>query len=229
MALPPFTPFSVPDHYTCTVESTSNDLQHTWRNSMDMVYPAGVPPTPSDPILVNFYTWLAGMQRSDSHISKLTMRQWSRGDLPFSEQGALFEIVLNVPGFCYDDGGMVSGVGNHGTTIGEICAEVIKPVFSGKGKPGRLFLRNFYRDIDITSAPGGPPVLTGAVPGPGQTEFNTWAASRVNIYTEDNPLPRFCIMHWSRVHSPSTYFETAVGHPVLYRPTTHDLSHKAPK
>lgn len=229
MALPPFDPFIFANHFTLTVESTSNDLAHTWRNSIDLAYATAITPSPSDAPIVAFWEWIQGMQRADSHVSLAILRPWSRGDLPFSEQGALWTQVLSLTGTCYGEGGMVGSVGDHNTTIGEVCLEAIKPVFSGRGKPGRLFLRNLFRDIDITATAGGPPIPTATVPGPNATNFATWADSKLGDFVEDSPLPRYVIVHWSRTHDPTTAFDSAMQLPVWKGPTTHDLSHKAPR
>jgi hypothetical protein len=225
----PITPVTFPNHYTLTVETTNNTLTDTWRNSMDLVYTVGDVPTPSDAPVLAFYAFLQGIMRSDCHLSHASMRLWARGDQPFSTQAAIWESTLSLPGFCYGTGGAVGSVGDHNPTVGEVVAEWIKPIFTGGGKPGRLFTRNTFRDIDITAVAGGPPILTGTVPGPNAANLNAYASTTLATYCEDNPLPRFCIVHWSKLHAPTAPFESTMRVPVFSKPGMHDLSHKSPK
>ena len=218
-----------PDHYTLTVHAQSNDAARTWANSIDIATTAGAgAPGPTDLIVTKFEDMLQGLLRTDAQLFKSVMRPWTRGVQPFGTSTFIWENLYTKTGTAYDTG-IQPGVGQHNPVLGEVVMKLTKTNFSGGYKSSHLYLRDLYRDIDITAKPGAPPILSGAAPGPDAATVNAWIAGKIAIYLEDNPLPRFVNIHWSKKPGAPPPADTAIGAILSTGVTMHDLSHKSKK
>lgn len=226
-------PFIFPDHGVLSVFTQSNDGSHEWRNTIDVVWlDSDGPPGPGEPVILAFVEFLQGFMRDDCTIVKYSLQPYSKGNLPFDQQGNIWETTADLPCKNWGPGTVYPLAVSSGTTpLGETCVSVIKPKFgTGPGKPGRLFVRNGIDNANVTSTAGGPPVLTtltaGVIPG----DINAWATTKLGSFCEDNPLPRFCLVHAAHV-SPDefTVFDSAMAVPKFERLTTHDITKKHKK
>jgi hypothetical protein len=220
------TPVTFPDHGVLTVKTTGNDEQRTWSNSIDLVWTTGAgPPVYSNAIVTAFVTFLAGIQRSDCTITHVALRNWSRGDQPFSSQAAIWEQVVDVPCKNWGSGKCFAGEASDGTTpIGEIVALISKGNFTGGGRVSHLALRNVLPQEYLAADTGGPPVLATAVISNVPDDVNAWIAGNLSSYLEDAALPRFCNVHYSPSDPPP--FDDPIGAMQWERVSTHNLSRK---
>lgn len=225
-------PFSYPDHGVLTVFTQGNDGAHTWRNTIDIAWdPTVGPPGPTDAVISAFVGWVQNFTRDDATVIKHALTPWSKGNLPFSEQGNIWEQVDSLACKNWGTGNALPLDTDSGTIpIGEICASMLKGKFGpGGGKPGRLFMRNCISSGAVTADAGGPPVLTteaAAVP----TDWNNYTTDRLGDFCTDSSLPRYVLVHASKT-SDTTYdvFDTAMAVPVFERLTTHNLTKKHKK
>jgi len=229
MPTPPITPVTFPNHYvlTLSVANTLNPLI-VWRNSIDIVASAGNIPQPTDPVVVAFEGWLQGLLRNDSTIVAATLRNWSRGVQPFNAQAALWEVALALVGNAFTASGAYGALPVGSPTVGEICIRLQKSNFTTGGRFPNMFLRNSVRTLDVNSVAGGRPTL-GA--GGGQITFaqvNTFTNAKLSPYLTNNPLPRFCNVHYSNKHAIGP-FDTAIGSITALGLTTHNTSRKSSK
>lgn len=211
-----------PDHGTLVVTVQGNDGAHTWRNSQDLVWTTGDgPPAPGDAVVQAWVNFIKNATRNDAKIIQYSLRNWSRGDVPFSEQAAIWVQHVSIPCQDFGAGNAYSGAtSSDAVPLGEVAILLVKQPFASAGKPGHNFLKNSIHGNWISSDTGGPPVLTGAGVG-ADAEFNTYAHTRLDAYCEDNPLPRFCIVHYSKKEG--TFFEGAMVAPQFERLTTHNI------
>lgn len=225
-------PFVYANHGVLIVTLQSNDGSHTWRNSIDVVWDESVgPPAPTDGVVVAFHDYIKGLTRDDTHIIKMALTPYSKGDVPFSQQGNIWEVAEFTPcknwgpGTAHPDGPS-SGI----TPLGEICAMMVKPKFGpGGGRPGRMFHRNAISQDQVIADAGGPPTL-GSLGALYPAEMNAWATAKLSPYCTFNPLPRFVLVHASVVArdangKPTQYdvFDTAMAVPIFQRLTMHDI------
>lgn len=222
-------PVTFPNHYTLTVHAQSNDAVHQWANSIDIVTTGGAgAPGPTDAIVAAFENMLQGLLRTDAQLWKSVMRPWTRGVQPFGTSTFIWENLYTKTGTAYDTG-IQPGVGQHNPVLGEVVMKLTKTNFTGGFKSSHLYLRDLFRDIDITAHPGAPPVLSGTSPGPDATTVNAWIVSKIGIYLQENPLPRFCNVHWSKKPGAPAPSDTPIGAILSTGVTMHDLSHKSKK
>lgn len=210
-----------PDHYVLGWTTTNPTTGASWRNSIDIVSTAGAP-GPTDAIVTAVLGAMQGVLRTDAVINNAYLKNWSSGDVPFDLQAHLWDTDPNLTGTAYDTG-MLPGVGQHNPTIGEIVCFIKKPPFDSGQRPGRLMLRNLYRDIDITSTAGGKPIGPTAGSTPTNATIASYLNTALDIYTQDNPEPRLCLVHYSKVHSIGP-FDSAMDHFVVVGPATRNLT-----
>jgi hypothetical protein len=219
-------PFAYADHGHLIVETSSNDGLRTWRNSIDMVWvDADGPPGPAEAPVLAFYTFLQGIQRGDCHLSKARLAVWAKGNLPLADQPAFWESTLDLPCASTGSGTCYGGTATLGTTPpGEICVLLKKNVFGRAFRAGNMFIRNSINQEYLQSTAGGPPALETSLATSVPAAINTWASTHLAAYCEDNPLPRFCLVHAQKT-STTTYdvFESAITSPVYARLTMHDI------
>lgn len=224
-------PFVYPDHGVLLVETSSNDLLHKWRNSIDMIWDDAIgPPGPEDAIVEALITFLKGGQRDDCFISNVALRPWSKGNLPFSEQSNIWSQVVNVPCKNWGAGTVYPIAPSSGLIpLGELCVLLNKPKFGvGGGKPGHMFIRNSISQDSVTSTPGGPPALVPADVAVIPLAWDNWASTNLESYCTDNPFPRFTLVHAAVVNAspPKVWevFDTALQVPIFQRLTMHDIT-----
>ena len=225
----PLAPITFPDHFTLTVQAQDNTLAHTWSNSIDIAVAAAAgAPQPTDPIVNAFQTFLATMLRTDSHLSKATMRAWTRNVQPFGSQGFVWENIINIPGTCYTAADPYGNIGQGNPTLGEVVLLAAKSNFDTGGKVGHISLRNMFRDEDVQAVAGGPPIWIQGLNHPTAAAFNTSAETHLGSFFQDAPLPRFVNVHWSKKQQ-SVPFDSAIGALTAERISTRNLSHKSKK
>lgn len=211
------------DHYTLTVTSQTNDGAHTWRNSIDIQADTGAaPPGPDDAVISAFKNMLKGIQRDDCKLIHAALRAWSRGDVPFSEQGAIWEDVFSIA--CKDWGTGTAhppATSSLSPTLGEVCVLFAKPIYIGSGRIGHMFLRNSVPQEALLNTAGGPPALDPATSGTTVTEWNEWMATNLTDYVTLEAFPRFCLVHYSK--KDGTVFSSSMRLPVFERLTMHDI------
>ena len=226
------TPFA--NHGTLVVETTGNDLAHNWRNTIEVAWASGSPPVYTDPMVAAFVGMLKGGQRDDCHISKVTLFPYVKGRQPLASQGAIWEQIVSIPCSNFGTGTVYPSAPNSGPTpLGEVSLLITKPKFSGGGgRVGRMFIRNALGADNISSDAGGPPHLVPPNDVNLPADWNVWLANTLGPFTEDNPLPRFVLIHAQKLtQSPPAHdiFDTAMGHPIFTRVTMHDLTSKNKK
>lgn len=205
--------------YTLTIESMENTGSGVhWRNSLDIWSPSAVP-EPDDAIVLAAIAMLTDMQREDSGPVNMTLRSWTRGDVIFVNQGHVWEVPIT------DQIGDIKTKLGYSTTdraaAGELCLLVRKDQLTVGGRPGKLYLRNVYRNSSLENFAGGPAVL---VPGKEETNasltdiMNTDAAGFINTTTP----PYFCTVHWSKKEA-GTPFKTPIRQFVALGPVNHDI------
>lgn len=212
------------DHGTLTVTTQSNDLAHSWRNSMDVQWDhtAG-PPAYADAVIGAFVSFLKGIQRDDCTIIHAALRNWSRGDVAFADQAAIWEQVLAIPCKNYGSGTAHPTVSVPLTPVpGEICLLMAKPIYIGGGRPGHMFLRNSVGQETVVASAGGPPRLDPSFAAAFTTEINTWASTNLVSFVTLTDLPRFCLVHYSKKEG--TVFSSTMRLPILQRLAMHDIS-----
>lgn len=216
-----FLPFA--NHGTLTVTTQSNDEAHTWRNSIDMVWDGtSGPPSYADAIVTAWVTYLKGIQRDDCTIIHAALRNWARGDVPFSEQAAVWEQVTSIPCKNYGSGSAHPTVSVPLTPVpGEVCLLLAKPIYIGAGRPGHIFLRNSVGQETVVASAGGPPRLDPAFSAAFISEVNTWADTNLVSYVTLSDLPRFCLVHYSKKEN--TVFDSSMRLPIFQRLAMHDI------
>jgi len=223
------TPVTFPNHYVLTL-AVQNIATPTiqWRNSIDIVDSAGNIPQPTDAVVTAFQVWLQGLLRNDSQIFSATLRNWTRGLQPFNAQAALWEVALALVGNAFTASGAYGALPVGSPTLGEVCIRLQKSNFTSGGRFPNMFLRNAVRTLDVNSVAGGRPTLGS---GGGQITFaqvNTWTNTKLSPYLTNNPLPRFCNIHYSAKHLTGP-FDTAIGSITALGLTTHNTSRKSTK
>jgi hypothetical protein len=211
------------NHGTLVVETEANTLANKWRNSIDVVWdPIAGPPGPGEGVITAFLDFLVGIQRDDCTLTHALLRPWSRGNVPFSEQGSLWEESLSLPCSNFGSGSAHPSVTVPLTpTVGEVCLLMTKNVFAGRGKAGRLFLHNSVGQETMSAAAGAPPFLNPSFAAAFTSEVNAWADAKLGTYCTTNPLPRYCLVHYSVSNPPP--FDTPITVPHLTRLTMHDV------
>jgi hypothetical protein len=219
-------PITFPNHYTLVVEISANDGLHMWRNSIDIVSTAALgAPQPNDPVVTAFIDFLAGITRDDSTITRALLRNWSRGDQPFSTQAAIWVQVLSQACKNWGAGTAFPAATDSGTPpLGEIVFLLAKSVFAGTGKTGHMSIRNCYSGAQFTATAGGPPVLVAPDNGTVPPAVNAWADTKLGSFCTDNPEPRFTLVHYSA--KDNSVFDSAMQVPVFERVSMHDISRK---
>jgi len=224
-------PATFPNHYVLTV--TTQNIANptiTWHNSIDIVAAAGNVPQPADAEVTAFTSWLQGLERNDSQLISMSLRNWVRGVQPFNAQAAIWTQALALVGNAYSVTGAFNPMTANGApTLGEVCIRIQRTNFTSGGKLPNMFLRNCARANDITSVAGGHPTMVG---GGGQitlAQINTWTNTKLSAYLTNNPLPRYCNVHWSAKPGAPPPFDTPIGAMVAVGPTTHNLSRKSKK
>lgn len=218
-----------PNHYTLISFVQSNDLQHEWRNSIDVVAAPGSPPAPSDPIVRAWVSFIAGMSRSDSTVVRTQLRPWSRGKNVFGTGQTIWDNPENTVGDAYGAGGVFISGGDGNTVTGEICAKLVKTNFASGGKVGHLYIRNLPNEANVKASAGGPAVWDLAAFGTNpNTAINSYALSKLGAYLQDNPLPRFCNVHYSAKTNTGP-FESAIGKIVSEDLTSNNLRRSSKK
>lgn len=220
---------SFPNHFVLTVESGSLDGQTHWRNSFDIVGSVGNTPATNDPVVLAVIQWIADMQDPTSQVESASLRNWSYQAQPFSQRQAIWSILAinkvgNLPSWSspYTPGP---------PCLGTVCSEIVKPVFAGVGKPGRVFLRNMFQRDNILSEPGGPPAFDPSFnQGVFLPALNAHTVTVLGPYCTNNPLPRLCLVHFSvkdyKANPATLPFDSAMAVPVFSRLTSNKLTRK---
>lgn len=216
-----------PDHGTLFVTTQSNDEQHSWRNSIDIVWstPDG-PPLPSETVITDFVAFMQGIQRDDCSIIGYKLVNWSRGNLPLVDQPPIWAVTTTIA--CNNQGAghaFPDGDGPHEPTVGEVCVLMAKTPFGLAYRKGHMFLRNVARSVDVVATAGGPPLLNPVSASGFISDVNAWAAAKLSSHFEDNPLPRYCMVHLSTAPS-STPFDNPIATAIFQRLAMHDISKK---
>jgi hypothetical protein len=219
-----------PDHYVFTIESGPVAGTTRWRNSISIVTAASAGLTETEGPIIAFENLIQGFQRHDSQLYTGTLRNWTRGDVPFSQQGFVWQkIYSGKTGTVATTLGYTAGEAGDDPDLGEICARLVLPPHFAPGKSGSLFLRNCYRDLDIVASPGGPPVNSGYQGNKfGAGAITTAAEGFMSAYFQNNPLPRFCLVKYS-VKEGGPPHETPVHNIVCTGPTMNNLTRKGKK
>lgn len=223
------------NHGILVVETQDNTATHNWRNSIDMVWASGAMPVYGDPSITAFVNFMKGVQRADSTIIKVSMLPYVKGRQPLSAQGSLWEQVVSIACNCFGAGTAHPSFGSEGTaTVGEVSVMYVKGKFGGGpgGRVGRMFLRNAVQQEALLPIAGGPPVLQGTFLADYPTDWNNWANSQLATFCEDNPLPRYCLIHSSKQGVPvgnHDIFDSAMAIPVYKTLTMVDTSKKNKK
>lgn len=226
------TPYA--NHGILIVETQGNDLAHSWRNTIDVVWSTGGQPAYGDPVVSAFVTFLQNSQRDDCHITKVSLYPYVKGRQPLSSQGALWEQDVDLPCADYGTGHVYPAeVASGLAPIGEICVRLIKGKFAGGGgRVGRMFIRNAIANAWVVADAGGPPAPNPTVSPAIGTQWNTYATSKLGSYCTDNPLPRFCLVHAQKLtQTPPAHdiFDSAMQVPAWEGLTTHNLTKKSKK
>lgn len=218
------------NHYVLEVESGAIAGPERWRNTIDIAATAG-PPAPGDAIITAFVDMIQDTQQTTSEITSSNLRNWSHGDVPFSQQAHLWEQVYS--GKTGNQGAWAVGYTPGPPCLGEVCAVLRKTPFASGGKPGRLFLRNVYQRDNIAAVAGGPPVFDASF---NETVFsaalNARIASDLSGFLTDNN-PRFVIIHFSvkewKLDNTVNPTDDAIDSLTFQDLTMHNLSRKSPK
>jgi hypothetical protein len=220
------TPVTFPDHYTLTVEMTANSGAHTWRNSIDIAQtPGAVPPAYADAVVTAFTSFLVGITRDDTTITKVSLRNWTRGDIPFADQSAIWVQSTNLACKNWGAGSAYPAATNSGNTpMGELTVLIAKGNFNATGKTGHLGIRNAVKAEDTTALAGGPPTFTTAAVAVYTTAINNWIIAKLLPKAEAAALPAFCNIHYSKKEG--TRYATEMALPVFERLSTHNISRK---
>lgn len=217
------------NHGILVVETQANTLLHQWRNTIDMVWATGAAPAYGDPPVTAFVTFLKGLQRDDSTIVKVSLLPYVKGRQPLSLQGSIWEQIVSIPCKNHDAGSAYPFNGSSGSpTVGELCLLLVKGKFDGSGgRVGRMFIRNSPPASDVTATAGGPPTFTTGATATYPPAINTWSTSNLSPYCEDNPFPRYCLIHASKKGTPvgtHDIFDSTMTAPVFQRLTMHDIT-----
>jgi hypothetical protein len=222
-------------HGVLIVEVQGNDLAHTWRSTMDLVWVvADGPPLYTDPSVAAFVDFIRGITRDDATIKQVSLYPWVKGKLPFADAGAIWQQTTNIACKNWGTGNCFNVATSSGAIpLGEVCVMYVKGKFaSAGGKVGRMFLRNVIDGAAVTSDAGGPPQVLPADLAVFTTAVNAWANTKLSPYCTDNPLPRFCLVHASKLTlTPPAHdvFDSAMQVPQFERLTTHNLTKKSKK
>lgn len=169
----------LPLHYELIGHFKSPDGVDTWRSSIVIRQTAGIP-APSDAIVQAMVSFWRGNLITTAHYDHSELRNWSRGNVPFSTQGALW---LDPTGAGLGEktgAGRYPGEGTEGVGK-EVCAFI--RLSTGGPKQGKLFIRALLDNEDIAAQPGGPwvPIVPGP-PNVTNTNFQTVVSNTIVAY-----------------------------------------------
>lgn len=219
-------PVTFPNHGILTATLINPTGPEVWHNSLDMVWAAGIPPAPSDPVISSYITWLRGITRDDAVLQDVRLRNWTRGAQPFFSNPALWVLEVDLPCNAYSAGAF-PGTPLGEPTLGEVCARLVKNNSGSALRAPSLFIRDIFFNTMITSQPGGPPVATfGSNVNP--TLLDAWTLAHLGPYLQANPFPRFCNIQYSAKHSVGP-FDTQIASIKFKDVAMRDLSHTAKK
>lgn len=226
------TPFVFPDHGHLIVETTTDDGLRGWRNSIDVAWDNSIgPPDPSDAVVTAFTDFLKGIQRNDCHLSKASLRPWSKGNLPLADQPAYWEETISIACDAYSSGTCYGGSGDNGTpTVGEICLLLKKTPFASRAfRAGNMFIRNSINLENTQYTAGGPPALKSSSAATAIAAINAWAVSKLSAHCEGASLPKYVLVHAQKTGT-NTFdvFDTQTQTPVFARLTMHDVGTEVP-
>ena len=217
------------NHGILVAETSANSGGQKWRNSIDVVWTAGSPPVVGDGVVTAWTNFLKGIQRDDCTITTVSLLPYVKGRQPLSAQGSIWEQNVVIPCKNHDAGSAYPFNGSSGsTTVGELCLLVLKGKFGGGGgRTGHMFIRNSPPQSDVTATTGGPPEFTTTALGTYPPAINTWLNGNLSPFCEDNPLPRFCLIHASNKGTPvgtHDIFDSAMAIPTYQKLTMHNIT-----
>jgi hypothetical protein len=190
-----------------------------WRN-VQAIYQTASAPADDSAVVEDFWTALARLQFDDSQVVSAELRAWTRGDIPFDEQGYIWKVEgLNIPGSAATN----FSFGTTHPCDGDIALLFHKQQTAAGGRVGKLYLHNAVRQEFLTMQVGAKPVLTAptytALPSLYATDFNTHVLEAALGPSAD---PGYITVHWSK-KTAGTPFKTAIDSFVGVGVTEHDL------
>jgi hypothetical protein len=189
-----------------------------WRNVQAIYQTSGAPAVDSA-VVEDFWEALARLQFEDSQIVKAELRAWTRGDIPFDEQGYIWlREGINLAG-------SATTVFTSPTTHpcdGDICMLMHKQQVAAGGRVGKMYLHNSLRAEFIDNHVGAKPTIrsdTIAYPSEITADFNTHVLEAALGAGAD---PGYVTVHWSK-KTAGTPFKSAIASFQAIGVTEHQL------
>lgn len=224
-------PVTLANHFELIVHMHGVDSTQKWRNSIVIKDTSGVPADTSSVVQL-FVNFIRSNLRTDVFVDHIELRNWTRGDIPFSQEGAIYTSAQGA------GPGQKTLVGNYGAqganAVGKEVAAFIR-IETSPGKIGKFFLRQLLDDGDIAAVPGSPWAFL--VPGPPNVTntkfqnvvFNTIASG----FTTD---PGYRVVHFpvkeylaAPANPANQPFSTVISTMQLVGPTVNKATRKNPR
>jgi hypothetical protein len=223
-------PVSLLNTYTMIAHFKGTDPLQSWRSSFEFFSTAvPVPGGALENACADY--WKANL-RTDCTLDDIEVRNWSRGDLPFSLEGALFDSSA------FAGAGTKTNVIHYGAeganAVGKEVACFIR-IATSPGKEGKQFIRQLLDDGDIAAVPGSP--WQFLVPGPPNvtnTKFQAIVSGTVGPHFSGDP--RLVVVHFPLKEyllaptAPANQpFATLISSMTLIGPTVNKATRKNPR
>lgn len=184
-----------------------------WRNTHVVQYPLAQVPTPADQFIADIAAFHGDNLTDNCAVDEIEVRPWSFGNVPFSQQGALFRHTVNIVG----TKAAILAYNGHGNEEmgGEVCA-LVERISTGTGRKGHMFLRGLLEDLDVAAFAGGQWVYK-ANPNVTPAKFASIVENRISAYLGAAALPGLGMVRFSRL-------VTQVPDPIFYHMLSLSLS-----
>ena len=215
---------------TLVVETTTNDLAASWRNSIDIwVGPTGSAPDPVADICDDFKQFMQGVQRDDCFLSRWFLRNWARGAGLAGSEVAIWDEPLNIPCKNWGTGACFTGSPDDGApTLGEVSVLMVKSRASGGGRKHHMSLRNVLWEGLLTNQVGQGPIINPANLTTVTNDLNAWAGVQLSDHFDLGVLPAYCLVDASVKHS-IVPVRVGIGSIAFVRATMRNLHNSAKK
>lgn len=221
---------TLPNHYELIGHFLGQNGVDTWRNSI-VVFQSSGQPQPTDPIIQAMVEWWRLNLITTCSYVKSELRAWTRGDVPFSNEGAIWNSTV---GAGIGQKTNVASYGAEGTAgVGKEVVGFVR-IFNTIGREGKMFMRALLDNADVFSSAGGPWVfITPGPPNVTPTKFANTAVNTIGLYFGSaNPglrVVHFSIKHWnaSGGATPDAPFGSDITSMQLVGPTLNKPTRKS--
>lgn len=166
---------------------------NTWRNSI-AIFDTSAVPAPSDPIVSAMETFWKHNLITSCHYDHSELRHWTRGDVPFSAEGAIWNSSLGAGAGTKTAAGAYSAEGTAG--VGKEVVAFIR-IATSPGKEGKMYLRGLLDNQDVFSQAGGQWIfITPGPPNVTPAKFSALVTTDLGAFL-GAVNPRLCVVHFS--------------------------------